>query len=73
MHRNIEVAVPTHLTPIILQSLLHNPNVINVVINEKASLKPVGDSLSLFVLNKGADEVLKIIGHLGRNGNGAKA
>tara|TARA_R110002050_G_scaffold116899_2_gene233476 strand:- start:43 stop:969 length:927 start_codon:yes stop_codon:yes gene_type:complete len=61
MHRNIEVAVPTHLTPIILQSLLHNPNVINVVINEKASLKPVGDSLSLFVLNKGADEVLKII------------
>lgn len=61
MHRNIEVAVPSHLSSDILKALLNNPNVINIVVNENASLKPKGDSLSLFVLNKGADDVLKVI------------
>ncbi|MGJ8592845.1 MAG: DUF389 domain-containing protein [Aquaticitalea sp.] len=61
MHRTIEIAVPSRITQGILKEIEKNEHVINIVVNEDASIKPKGDSLTIHVLNKGADEVLKTI------------
>src|SRR5690606_35718665 len=63
MHRTIEASVPLEASSLIINDLLLNPHVININVNSNASIKPVGDTLSIHVLNRGADEVLKIIKH----------
>ncbi len=63
MHRTIEASVPSETTPAISQSLLQNPHVIHLSVSPNASKKPVGDTLTIHVLNRGADDVLKMIAH----------
>ncbi len=61
MHRSIEVTVPPHCTPKITEGLLKNDNVIHLSVYENASFKPVGDNLVIHVLNRGTDDVFRLI------------
>lgn len=61
MHRTIEASVPSAATNKIIEELLSNPHVVSLNLIPKASLKPIGDTLFIHVLNRGADGVFKII------------
>lgn len=62
MHRTIEASVPKECTPAITKALLDNPHVIHLSVHHASSLRPVGDTLQIHVLNRGSDDVLRIIG-----------
>ncbi|UOR06878.1 DUF389 domain-containing protein [Hymenobacter aerilatus] len=59
MHRTFEITVPATVTPLLQQQLTALDDVIGLTIQPGASLKPVGDVLTVHVLNRGADEVLR--------------
>lgn len=61
MHRTIEASIPSETTAAISRALVENPNVIHLSVHTNTSLKPVGDTLTVHVLNRGADDVLKMI------------
>lgn len=59
MHRTIELAVPSTATDDLLRDLAADPEVIGLAVNRGASVKPRGDAVTVHVLNKGADGVLR--------------
>lgn len=61
MHRTIEVAVPSVKSSDIQKALEQQKHVIGLNINRGSSIKPPGDVFQIHVLNKGADDVLKLM------------
>ncbi|HUC81994.1 MAG TPA: DUF389 domain-containing protein [Flavisolibacter sp.] len=61
MHRSIEIAAPAPQIESLVIALKDHPLVINVVRIRGAAIKPAGDALQLEVLNRGADDVMKMI------------
>ena len=61
MHRTIEVSVHSDKTDGILRELTQHPHVMGLNVLRQASHKPVGDTLLIHVLNRGADDVLRTI------------
>ncbi|RYD58667.1 MAG: DUF389 domain-containing protein [Sphingobacteriales bacterium] len=61
MHRTIELAIEHDKSAIIQQALIRNPYVIGVTIVKDGSLKPRGDYMHIHVLNRGIDDVLRLV------------
>ena len=68
MHRTIEITVPPSQTDQLVASLSRLDEVINLSVVRGASVKPEGDVLSVHVLNRGADEVLRLAKVTGQHG-----
>jgi Domain of unknown function (DUF389) len=61
MHRTFDVSVPAHLSARLTGQLRDLDTVVGLSIYPNASVKPMGDTLMIHVLNRGADEVLRRI------------
>lgn len=59
MHRTLELTVPPATTDALSNQLKTIEEVIGLSVARGASLKPAGDVLTVHVLNRGADEVLR--------------
>lgn len=59
MHRTLELTVPPTVTDALSEQLKSLEDVIGLSVLRGASQKPVGDVLTVHVLNRGADEVLR--------------
>ena len=59
MHRTLEITVPPVATNALCQQLTALDEVIGLTLARAASQKPPGDVLTVHVLNRGADEVLR--------------
>ncbi|MGI4741187.1 MAG: DUF389 domain-containing protein [Janthinobacterium lividum] len=59
MHRTLELTVPPAVTDALQRELVALDEVIGLSVQLGASKKPVGDVLTVHVLNRGADEVLR--------------
>jgi hypothetical protein len=59
MHRTLELTVPPTITEALQQELAALDEVIGLTVYPGASKKPAGDVLTVHVLNRGADEVLR--------------
>lgn len=55
MHRNLQITVPFSVTDKLCGDLIALENVIGLSVVRQASLKPVGDVITVQVLNRGAD------------------
>lgn len=60
MHRTFTLTVPPTATEPLCQQLECLPDVIGLSVQPGGSRKPTGDVLTLHVLNRGADEVLRL-------------
>ena len=60
MHRTFTLTIPNSATEPLCQQLEQLPEVIGLSVQPGGSRKPVGDVLTLQVLNRGADEVLRL-------------
>lgn len=61
MHRTITISVPPHATPALLDGLHAETHVLGLSVAYGASLRPVGDVITVHVLNRGADQVLRLV------------
>ena len=61
MHRSIQVAVQSGKTLLLLEELKQQRTVIGLNVNYNASVKPAGDVVQIYVLNRGVDDVLRIV------------
>ncbi|HEX8326441.1 MAG TPA: DUF389 domain-containing protein [Hymenobacter sp.] len=59
MHRTLELTVPPAVTDALSAQLGELDSVIGLSLQRGASLKPVGDLLTVHVLNRGTDDVLR--------------
>jgi hypothetical protein len=59
MHRTLALTVPATVTEALQAQLVKLDEVIGLSVQRGASKKPVGDVLTVHVLNRGADEVLR--------------
>lgn len=59
MHRTLTIAVPPAATDPLTADLLTIDDVIGLSVSRGSSLKPPGDVITVHVLNRGADEVLR--------------
>ena len=59
MHRTFEITVPPAATEALCQHLTALDEVVGLTLARAASQKPPGDVLTVHVLNRGADEVLR--------------
>lgn len=59
MHRTIEITTASHDTEPLLRELEPLKEVTGLSVSRGASIKPRGDCITVHVLNRGADEVLK--------------
>ena len=59
MHRTLELTVPPAVTDALSGQLISLEEVIGLTVSRGGSLKPAGDVLTVHVLNRGADEVLR--------------
>ena len=59
MHSTLEISVPSELSDALSQRLMGQESVISLSLSRGTSLKPPGDTLTVQVLNRGADEVLE--------------
>jgi len=59
MHRTLELTVPPAVTDALQRELVALDEVIGLSVQLGASKKPAGDVLTVHVLNRGADEVLR--------------
>lgn len=73
MHRTIELSVPAAATDGVLAELTANPDVIGLAVNRGASVKPAGDAITVHVLNKAADDVLRSLEGARRHGSASAA
>lgn len=64
MHSTLEISVPSELSDALSQRLLAQESIISLTLSRGTSLKPPGDVLTVQVLNRGADEVLKQVAAL---------
>jgi Domain of unknown function (DUF389) len=60
MHRTIEITVPPSCTDELIGQLEQEEHVINLSVVREASIKPPGDVLTVHVLNRGADQVMRL-------------
>ncbi|MCI1190038.1 DUF389 domain-containing protein [Hymenobacter sp. DH14] len=60
MHRTFTLTVPATVTEPLCQQLERLPDVVGLSVQPGGSRKPAGDVLTLQVLNRGADEVLRL-------------
>ncbi len=60
MHRTIEIAVPPSYTDELIGELEQLEQVISLSVVREGSVKPPGDVLTVHVLNRGADEVMRL-------------
>ncbi|RYC71846.1 MULTISPECIES: DUF389 domain-containing protein [Spirosoma] len=61
MHRTFQIQLPADKTTALMADLLQFDEVIGVALYPDNSHKPVGDALSVQLLNRGSDRVLKAI------------
>jgi hypothetical protein len=59
MHRTLALTVPPTVTEALQAQLVALDEVIGLSVQRGTSKKPVGDVLTVHVLNRGADEVLR--------------
>lgn len=59
MHRTLSLTVPPSVTEALQQELVALDEVIALTVHAGAAKKPAGDVLTVHVLNRGADEVLR--------------
>jgi hypothetical protein len=64
MHREIEIILESEKAEKLCQQLAENKYVISLAISHGAAVKPKGDIVTVHVLNKGADEVLREVQEL---------
>lgn len=64
MHRTFEIVLDAAKADELCRSLVENENVINVSVQPGASVKPKGDVVTVHLLSRGADAVLKEIERL---------
>jgi uncharacterized membrane protein len=60
MHRTFTLTIPPSATELLCQQLEKLPDVVGLSVQKGGSRKPAGDLLTLQVLNRGADEVLRL-------------
>jgi hypothetical protein len=60
VHRTIEIVAPPSYTDTLTHQLEQLEQVISLSVVREASIKPAGDVLTVHVLNRGADEVLRL-------------
>lgn len=60
MHRTIEITVPPSCTDELISQLEQEEHVINLSVVRGASIKPPGDVLTVHVLNRGTDQVMRL-------------
>lgn len=63
MHRSFQIQLPTDKTADVMADLLKIDEVIGVALYPNNSRKPEGDALSVQLLNKGSDKVLRAVAH----------
>ena len=68
MHRTIEIAVPPSYTGELVDQLGRLDGVVSLSVVRGASIKPEGDVVSVHVLNRRADEVLRLAKIAGAHG-----
>lgn len=61
MHRTIQISLPSSDAQKLCDELARLETVVGVSLNKNGSIKPPGDVVTVDVLNKGADDVLKIV------------
>lgn len=61
MHRTITVSLASADAQILCEKAVALETVVGVSVSKNASVKPAGDVVTIHVLNKGADDVLKIV------------
>lgn len=61
MHRTFTLTIPSAATEPLCQQLEKLPDVVGLSVQKNGSRKPAGDLLTLQVLNRGADEVLRLV------------
>lgn len=59
MHRTIIISLPSADSKALCDELVRLETVVGVSLSKNASIKPLGDVITVDVLNKGADDVLK--------------
>lgn len=62
MHRTIHISLPSDNAQALCDELAALETVVGVSLAKGISIKPPGDVITLDVLNKGADNVLKLVG-----------
>ena len=60
MHRTIEITVPPACTDELISQLEQEEHMINLSVVRGASIKPPGDVLTVHVLNRGTDQVMRL-------------
>lgn len=65
MHRTLDLSVPPQATDGLLADLARQEDVIGLSVQRGASVKPPGDVIVVHVLNRGADEVLRLAAGVG--------
>jgi len=61
MHRTINISLPSDDTQSLADELARLETVVGVSLSKGVSIKPPGDVITVDVLNKGADDVLKLV------------
>lgn len=61
MHRTINIALPSDDAQSLADELARLETVVGVSLSKGVSIKPPGDVITVDVLNKGADDVLKLV------------
>lgn len=64
MHRTLDITVPSYATDDLLKALDHLDTVVGLSVQRGASIKPKGDVIVAHVLNRGADDVLRLVGRV---------
>ena len=60
MHTEIEIIVPSSRTDELIDNFQQMDDVISLSVVREASIKPPGDVFTVHVLNRGADEVMRV-------------
>ena len=61
MQHTIEVAVPTADTDSVVRELEQLDDVISLSVYRGASIKPPGDVVSVHALNRGTDDIMRLV------------
>lgn len=68
MHRTIEITLPPAATDSFLASIEDHGLIVGLTVHRGASVKPAGDVVTVHVLNRGADDVLRAVARARQQG-----
>src|SRR3954447_2437599 len=68
MHRTITASVPAKTTHSIVEKFKAIENVLSVSVSEGDSVKPPGDVITVHLLNRASDEVLRTFADAAKDG-----